>query len=290
MKKPYLFLFGVLWISLMAVTSCQKMNRPALGDFPKDYTTTPTTPLRFFVPFDSSAPEHSQINKRFRDSISNYPSFFPSSDVKVVPGIKATAAGGGAVVYTSANDWGKSSSFTVAFWEKNTVPQNEPQWLFTLPSKDGWTNSNFTAYVEHQNAGSTSTNAVIKLVWGVDADQWFEFKDANKMPGNLLNNQWHHLAFVYDETTSKLAYYVDGVALTGLPSNLTDVKKGANPRGPAQFANPVGFVIGGWSKQGGFGGAQDSWIQPWKGGLDQFRLYNKALSATEVAALYNSKL
>jgi hypothetical protein len=290
MKKSYLFLFMLSWIFLIAMISCQKMSRPPLGDYPQDYTTTPTTPLRFFASFDSTKPEHSQINKRFRDSISDYPSFFPSSDVKVIPGISGTAENGGAVVYTNANDFGKASSFTVAFWEKNTVPQNDPQWLFTLPSKDGWTNSNFSAYVEHQNAGSTSTDAVVKLIWGVDADQWFEFKDANKMPGNLLNNQWHHMAFVYDQTTSKMSYYVDGVALTGLPSGLTDVTKDGGPRGPAAFTNPVGFVIGGWAKQGGFGGATDSWIQPWKGGLDQFRLYNKVLSASEVAALYNSKL
>ena len=277
-------------IMLLAMVSCQKMERPPLGDYPQDYTTVPTTPLRFFASFDSSEAEHSQINKRFRDSISDYPSFFPSSNVKVVPGVTGTAESGGTVVYNNANDWGASSSFTVAFWEKNTVPQSEPQWLFTLPSKDGWTASNFTAYIEHQNAGSTSSDAVIKLIWGVDADQWFEFTGANKMPGNILNDQWHHLAFVYDETTSQLTYYVDGVALTGLPSNLTDVKKGGNPRGPAQFVNPVGFVVGGWSKHGGFGGAGDSWIQPWKGGLDQFRLYNKVLSATEVAALFNSKM
>lgn len=282
-----------LWSAALiaGITSCQKMDRPALGEYPQDYTTTPTTPLRFFASFDSSKAEHSQINKRFRDSISDYPSFFPSSDVRVIPGVTGTAVSGGTLVYNNANDFGASSSFTVAFWEKNTVPQNEPQWLFTLPSKDGWTASNLTAFVEHQNGGSTATDAVVKVVWGPDADQWFEFTAANgKMPGNLLNNEWHHMAFVYDETTSKLTYYVDGQALTGLPAALTDVKKGGNPRGAAQFVNPVGFVIGGWSKHGGFGGSTDAWIQPWKGALDQFRLYNKALTATEVAALYNSKM
>ena len=287
--KLIISLFSIVTAGLV-ISSCQKMTRPALGDYPEDYTTTPTTPLRFFAPFDSTAPEHSQINKRFRDSISNYPSFFPNSNVTVVPGIKGTAENGGALVYNNANDWGKSNSFTVAFWEKNTVPQNEPQWLFTLPSKDGWAANNLTAFIDHQNTGSSTTEATVKLVWGPDADQWFEFAGANRMQAPILNNQWHHLAFVYDETTSKLTYYVDGVALTGLPSSLTDAKKNGSPRGAAQFVNPVGFVIGGWSKHGGFGGSTDSWIQPWKGSLDQFRLYNKALSATEVAALFNSKL
>ena len=283
--------FSILALTVTVVASCQKMDRPPLGEYPQDYTTTPTTELRFFTSFDSSSAEHAQINKRFRDSISNYPSFFPSSNVHVFPGITGTAVGGGPLVYTNANDWGASSSFTIAFWEKNNVPQNEPQWLFTLPSKDGWTASNFTAFVEHQNAGSTTSEAVIKFVWGVDADQWFEFTAGNgKMPGNLLNNEWHHMAIVYDETTSKLSYYVDGAQLTGLPPAVTDVTKGGAPRGPAQFVNPIGFVIGGWSKHGGFGGSTDSWIQPWKGNLDQFRLYNKVLTASEIAALYNAKM
>lgn len=282
-------LFSFLSVGLV-LASCQKMSRPALGDYPADYTVTPTTPLRFYVPFDSSTAEQKQINKRFGDSISKYPSFFPSSAVSVINGVRGTAEGGGAVIYSNANDWGKSSSFTVAFWEKNTVPKSEPQWLFTLPSKDGWTNSNFTAFVDHAGTGSDETVATVKFVWGPNADQWLEFSGANKMPGNLLNNQWHHMAIVYDQTTSKMTYYIDGTALTGLPSNLTDVKPSGNPQGPANFQNSVGFVIGGWSKHGGFGGATDSWIQTWKGGIDQFRLYNKVLSASEVQALYNSKL
>ena len=283
--------FLILTAVVLAVASCQKMKRPALGDYPQDYTTTPTTPLRFYVPFDSAEAAHSQINKRFRDSISDYPSFFPNSSVSVAPGIRGTSENGGFVVYNNANDWGKSQSFTVAFWEKNTVPQNEPQWLFALPSKDYWTNNAFTAFIDHQNTGSDASVATVKLIF---EEQWLEFTGPNKMPGNLLNNQWHHMAFVYDHTTSKMTYYVDGAALTGLPSSVTDVVNvnvgGNPPRGAANFSNPVGFVVGGWSKHGGFGGAQDSWIQPWKGGLDQFRLYNKALTATEVAALYNSKL
>ena len=280
---------GLLIIAAAIVfgAGCQKMDRPALGDYPQDYTTTPTTPLRFYVPFDSADAEHRQINKRFRDSISNYPSFFPNSNVKVVDGASRTAASGGAVVYNNANDFGASKSFTVAFWEKNTVPQNEPQWLFTLPSKDYWHNMALTAFIDHQNTGSDQSVATVKLIF---EDQWLEFTGVNKMPGNLLNNQWHHMAFVYDETTSKMTYYVDGHPLTGLPAGLTDVKKGGNPRGPAQFSKPVGFVVGGCTKHGGFGGPQDGWVQPWKGSMDQFRLYNKVLTDSEIQALYSARM
>ncbi len=75
-------------------------------------------------------------------------------------------------------------------------------------------------------------------------DQWFEFVGAQRLQ-NVLNNQWHHIAFTYDETTSKLTTYIDGNALTGLPENLTDVKNAGNPRGKLSFKNVSGFVIGG---------------------------------------------
>jgi hypothetical protein len=102
------------------------------------------------------------------------------------------------------------------------------------------------------------------------------------------------LAFVYDQATSKITYYVDGAALTGLDPVLTDVKNGSNPRGALKLTDANGnsgsFVVGGWNKQVGMEGPTDSWIQGFNGGMDQFRLYNKVLSASEIAALYSSKL
>src|SRR5512143_4234311 len=71
----------------MGLSSCQKMSRPALGDYPKDVPVTPTTELRFYVPFDSTSPDDKQINIRFKDSISQYPSFFPDKSIGVANGV-----------------------------------------------------------------------------------------------------------------------------------------------------------------------------------------------------------
>lgn len=98
------------------------------------------------------------------------------------------------------------------------------------------------------------------------------------------------MVFTYDAATSSLGYYVDGVPITGLPANLTTWLDGATPHGAMHLQNVSNFVLGGWNKHAGLSGPTDSWIQSWQGGLDQFRLYNKALTASEVLALYNSKL
>jgi hypothetical protein len=106
----------------------------------------------------------------------------------------------------------------------------------------------------------------------------------------MLDGNWHHLAFVYDEATSKLTTYVDGAARTGLPASLTDIKNSGNPRGKLSFASGSQFVIGASARNAGIGDAPESWMVPYTGSLDQFRLYGKALTAAEVQGLFTSKL
>ncbi|WP_121356147.1 LamG domain-containing protein [Flavisolibacter nicotianae] len=267
-------------IAVAGFASCQKMDKPALGDYQKDNLVTPTTALRFFVSFDSTSAEDQQINKRFKDSVSGYPSFFPDASLKYGPGVHGTAYignGNKSLSYVNANDFMKSTSFTVAFWEKhNGVTGGDAEFVMSVPSTQGhWSNSAMLLIVDNKGAGTTLDSAVIKLMVAEvgNGDHWFELTGNNRMP-NILDNQWHHLAFAYDETTSNMSVYRDGV--------LYKVLSWAG-HGPIKFD---------YTKVSGFylGGKTTDWGKPFNGGLDQFRLYNKALSAAEVANLYNSKL
>ena len=58
------------------------------------------------------------------------------------------------------------------------------------------------------------------------------------------------------------------------------------PRGKLSFTDVTGFTIGGPSAPAQ---SANSWMGTFDGELDQFRLYNTALSASEVAALYSGK-
>jgi hypothetical protein len=292
MKNIFRLSAVIAFIALIA-GGCQKMDRPKLGDYPKD-TNPPNGPLRFYVAFDGTT-TNTLMNAV--DSIrANFPAVNPFTSIDAVHGKGVQGVNQKAIKYGSANDFAGSKSFTIAFWEKNTVPTGgSPQFVFSLASKDYWHQSGLFLLIDHDGAGSTSTNAVVKLAI---QDYWLEWTGDNgtiKMPGNLLNNQWHHLAFVYDQTTSKVTYYIDGQALTGVPAKLTDVKDNINTtvaKGPLNIKNTYGFVLGGWNKHADLGNdaPTDGWIQSWQGGLDQFRLYNKALSASDVKALYDSKL
>lgn len=275
----------------LIITSCKKLGRPALGEYPTDDQVLPAGDLRFYTPFDFTSTE---FRYQVADSISANPSFFDASPLTLSPGIRGNGITGkdqDAILFLNANDFKEAKSFTIAFWEKNTVPTDgKAQFVFSLPSKDYWHNSAMFLMFDHSGAGTTASDAVVKFAV---QDNWFEFTTGNgKMPGNLMNGQWHHFAVTYNETNSKLTWYVDGQALTGLNPALTDWLTNGAPHGPMNqnVGNISNFVLGGWNKHAGLPGVGDAWVQSWQGSLDQFRLYNKALSAADILALYNARL
>lgn len=91
-------------------------------------------------------------------------------------------------------------------------------------------------------------------------------------PAIITKNVWHHIVGVFDGNqtgnANRLKIYVDGVNQTLTFSGTI----------PASFTTTGGsFMLGGWS-----GG--NSWFS---GAMDETRIYNRALSASEVQALYN---
>jgi hypothetical protein len=176
---------------------------------------------------------------------------------------------------------------SVSFWMKQTPHAGGAEFVFSMPtSKSDWPSNQFFMLIEDQGQSTQQLAAVKFVILG----QWFEFVGDKRIQGGLLNGNWHHLVITYDENTSKLSYFLDGNQLTGLDASVTDVKKNGAPRGPLQFTDINGFIIGGTNKHVGISGPGDDWIQSYSGQLDQFRLYNKALTAAEVQELYNSKL
>lgn len=260
----------------MAVVGCQKLDRPSLGDFPQD-TNPPGGPLKFFAAFDGST-TNPLMNAV--DSIrANFPQTNPFPSVAGISGKAVQGQDGKAINYPSANDFKNAKSFTIAYWMKNPAQAGRTEFLFALKdNKYAWAQSAFFLLMENQ----TATKATVKFNL---MDQWLE----GDISRPFFDGSWHHMAFVYDQTTSKLNYYFDGALITGLTAGQTDVKNGGAPRGAADFTNSANLVIGGWNKHASIDGPTDDWIRSFSGTLDQFRLYDKALSASEVAALYTTK-
>ena len=276
MKKIKIILVPAITI-LIVMTGCQKMSRPPLGDYPKD-ANPPGGPLKFYAAFDGTT------NDALRNAVDSTRANFPTDNPLVTTdGVSGKAMQGDiakAIKYANANDFGASTSCTISMWVNNTVNPNTELYFSLVDTKDYWHSSAAFLLVEHATVDSCTFKFALM-------DHWVEFTDKSfKRP--LFNGQWHHLAFTYDETTSHLSIYFDGQPVA-TPGTSADFKVNGAPLGPLNLINATNLIVGGWNKQAGVTGPTDSWINGFSGKMDQFRLYGKALSATEVLALYNSK-
>ena len=259
--------FGIALISLVFI-GCQNMDRPELGDYPKD-ANAPGGPLKFYVAFDG-ATTNSLMN-----AVDSIRAKFPTDNpLESTTGISGKALKGGKpkqfVSYSKPNDFAaNAASFTIAFWSKHGPP-TQTEFVFSVVS-DNWAKANMFCLFE----GSVA-NPIIKLfVDEQPGDKWFEWINSEKIPG-VYDGQWHHLAFVYDGLTSGMTLYKDGVAFaTKTWTNHGNIK--------LKEEKVLGFRIG------GAGNPAEGWMNSWTGDLDQFRMYGKALTLAEVNELFTKK-
>ena len=281
-NNKFVFILPVIVGIIILAAGCKKLDRPVLGDYAKDANPTfplyPGGPLKFYAAFDgNSNPSMNAV-----DSVrANFPSDNPLLSVDGVNGKGIKGDGVKAIKYPSANDFKGSTSCTISMWVNNTVNPNT-ELYFSLVDKDYWHGS--SAFLLVENATPDSCTFKFALM-----DHWVEFTNKSfRRP--LFNGQWHHLAFSYDESSSHLTIYFDGQPVP-TPGTQADYKNSTGGAlGKLNLQNASNLVIGGWNKHAGLDGPQDSWISGFTGKMDQFRLYGKALTASEVQALYNSKL
>jgi len=278
MKKIIYSLSGILMLSIV-LTACQKMERPALGDYPKDINE-PGGPLKFYAAFDGTG---ENASRNAVDSIrANFPSDNPLASIDGVSGKAVQGEKYKYIKYSTANDFAATAgSFTISFWQKRGLMRTEHIFSLPAPSYGGNLTSMFLL-----EEGSVATPLVKLYVKDAVGDKWFEWTGANAVTG-LYDDQWHHIALVYDGSTSKTTLYKDGTAHPFVSewaghgdvkleqSKITGLKIGA---GPQEFT------------QAQVSAEAEDWLKnSWTGGIDQFRLYSIALSQQEVNALYVGK-
>ncbi len=278
MKNNILNIAGLFGL-LMLIFSCQNLDRPELGDYSQDSNPV-GGPLKFYTAFDGTT------SNPLMNAVDSVRAKFPSSNpLASIDGIKGKAVQGAKykyVKYSSANDFAQTAkSFTVSLWAKKTEMQTDH--LFSMPASNGhWTSAAMFLLTE----GSVASPVLKFFVTDQTGEKWFEWLGGNA-PAGIYDGNWHHLAFVYDASTSKMTLYVDGVANANQPewtghgnlqldpTKITGLKIGA---GPQEFtADEIANNAGDWLKNS------------WTGGIDQFRMYATALSASEVNALYTQK-
>lgn len=95
----------------------------------------------------------------------------------------------------------------------------------------------------------------------------------------LNDNEWHMVAVVIDanDTLNNVGFYIDGNLVSPTSSSSVLVNTTGTGSGTAATPNQFFFASGG-----------NTTTQMWIGQVDDFRIYNSALSETELDSIYNA--
>lgn len=159
------------------------------------------------------------------------------------------------------------SAFTVSTWCEPSTPGSAARYVAGKYIASGSNRSWLLAW--RHDLGGTPFQLVVYSTGGASPA-------ANYLANATLpTSGWHHFAAVWDASASagtRARFYLDGasVAVSSVASD------GAY----------TPFDTGGVTTVGS-GGTGASPVSPWKGNLDDFRLYRRALSAAEIGAIYS---
>lgn len=170
-------------------------------------------------------------------------------------------------------------AFTVTFWMN--APQNTSYayGIFSLNNPaDFW--GSLDIYLDNGSSADTAQFRVHMNNGGV-----------GQFPGFKLGgawNKWVHIAITYDSSTTASTNFV--VYANGTSVYSTLLKNGSANYGPLHFPGPTKMVIGTWQFQTNpsltNAATSQGWAGSFGGALDEFRIYNKALKASDVSALF----
>ncbi len=144
-----------------------------------------------------------------------------------------------------------TNAMTIELWTKSASPGNNPDWKGLLTKGN----------VSWGLFAATFTNTAYVLFTGVNPPDLFGKR-------NINDGQWHHVAATYNGST--IALYVDGTL---------DASRAATGH-IAQDSFPM--YIGGDAQP------PTGHTYLFNGKIDEVSLYNRALSAPEIAAIYNA--
>lgn len=103
----------------------------------------------------------------------------------------------------------------------------------------------------------------------------------------FLNNEWFHLAALYHKDSSRMEFYVNGNPVFSGSAAGND---STSPLpGDITFRNDISKIyFGAWEQQ--LTGTPEPWMSFFDGLIDEFRIFNKALSGEELFNLYEAEL
>lgn len=286
MNKINQFILYFMLISLagMVAVSCQKMDRPKLpADFPQDPPPAPYSPLKDYWAFDGNLDDQGQ-----------YQATGTGTGISYVDGISGQAVqigdGGGIVIAQIDDSIATPGDITVAFWMKGAPGPVDggAQGIFDLANSAAlW--GNLSIFLESYNDPDDPNAAFMKLHFWNDnvsenQEQWIAGSEVQLK--NVLG-KWTHVALTYTSASSAVSLYIDGE-----PTAVHDWVLNDGNYGTLKFNNFGGIALGtfGFMATPNISGDDpQGWAKSFDGALDNVRIYNVALSQSEVKQLFDNK-
>jgi hypothetical protein len=277
-------LFGTMLVCGMILVSCKKDEDPNAGK--TDPSTIATTNLVAYFPFDGNGTE-------------TIASLTPTvtTGVTYVEGRRGQAYQGANLahlLYTlpAASKLKTLTSFSIALWFKSPLVTGDPEpTIFEIGKSTDLFWGNLKLALNRLTA--TADSLQLKAFFYKDGAVWSGQHISYSDPLFMINH-WMHLVFQYDGTTSKYMIYKDGVKVVtndGVENRWAagDDVSPRPPFGNMSFKDADKINIGAWRPKSE-GTATDAWMGWFLGNLDELRVYDKALTATEVKALYDAEV
>lgn len=268
-----------LWIFMLAFalgfTACNnddddKDNKKDKVDNPAD--TVALTNLKAYFKFNNSVDD-----KKGHVSVGNQVEYttdrFGTVD-KAYKGGENTF-----VTVTPAPDL-KVSSATFSMWLRNQPFAGGTQFIFTYLDPDMDWNAGYGLWQEGSMRGDTLRYKAFTRHLSSDIYGWLDTDGGELRKVLFPSSKWFQLVISYDATSSIRKTYYNGTKVAS--DTLKDQNVGLGAITVPTTAKD--FFIG---KNPNIG--QD-WIGNYKGDLDDFRIYDKALTDGQVKALYDGEL
>ncbi len=283
----------VVLLSVILFSACQKMDRPPLGPIIEDPTPPPYNDLKGYWQFENNLNDEGEsgftttaTKTAFVTGVSGQGIMIEDAGYVLVKAFGDTTKYPNEFVGIPADTLANLGSYTIAFWmNEATSFDNGAQGVFALANKSQFW-GNLELFFENYKNAADPTEAFLKIHMYNDnrpggGEQWNELK----IPG--VFGQWSQIAVTYDAATSQINVYANGQT-TSIANKVLD---GGN-YGPIKFKDFNGMVMGSFAFQTTpslTNHGPESWAKSFNGALDQFRVYNRALSLSEVQDLYTSK-
>jgi hypothetical protein len=290
----------------LSLTSCgdDDDNNGSGGDGKTDPSTIAAANLVAYFPFEGNGTD--EISKMT-------PSNTATTTVTFVDGRRGKAfqgaadANSGLLYNLQASSKLKTlKAFSFSGWLKtvpNTIATGNPpeQMVFQLDGTGDWIWGNLFL-LQHRNFPEEPDNAHHTTAefdcyfWKEDADAW-KGQRGNGWDLDVTSPQWRHIICTYDNVSSEFHAYVNGVHVTNpdgteYSGSKRWQKEGEDmPLGDLKFTNAEKFAIGAWcNRLAGTDLLEDDWASPYKGQIDELRIYDRSLTKEEAKKLYDAEI